>query len=107
MGPRQTNGLSPGLSNPTDINFNPYFSLGTMKLLCEFMRGCSFDPIIIGTLGPYTSASSNPTLKPSFESDSARFTATVVLPTPPFPEPTATIWVIPGSGCGVGCAACA
>ncbi len=41
-------------------------------------------PIISGTFGPYTSASSRPTLWPSFAMLMARFTATVLLPTPPF-----------------------
>src|SRR5580700_1264056 len=53
-----------------------------------------------GTLGPYTSASSRPTLCPSLARASARFTAKVVFPTPPFPEPTAIIVSTPGRGCG-------
>src|SRR5580700_1648161 len=53
-----------------------------------------------GTLGPYTSASSRPTLWPSLDRASARFTAKVVFPTPPLPEPTAIIVSTPGRGCG-------
>src|SRR5215469_14918022 len=50
------------------------------------------------------SASSNPTRKPCFAKLTARFTATVVLPTPPLPDPTATTCCTPGSGCGpIGC----
>src|SRR5439155_23249372 len=55
-----------------------------------------------GTFGPYTSASSRPTLWPSFANAIARFTASVVLPTPPLPEPTAVIVTTPGKGCGEG-----
>src|SRR5437763_9467920 len=33
----------------------------------------------------------------------ARFTATVVLPTPPLPEPIATMFSTPGNGCGAVC----
>jgi hypothetical protein len=34
----------------------------------------------------------------------AKLTATVVLPTPPFPEPTATIFETPGKATGEGMA---
>src|SRR6185295_286752 len=62
-------------------------------------------PIIMGTFGPYTSASMSPTLYPSAASATARFTETVVLPTPPLPEPTAIRFWTPGMGslgCGLG-----
>ncbi len=39
-----------------------------------------------------------PTRAPSFERATARFTATVVLPTPPLPAPTAITFFTPGSG---------
>src|SRR5919204_1191967 len=42
------------------------------------------------------SASSRPTLAPDSRSDAARFTATVDLPTPPLPEPTAMTCLTPG-----------
>src|SRR5258708_17612998 len=57
---------------------------------------------IRGTLGPYTSASSRPTLCPSLDKTIARLTASVVFPTPPLPEPTAMIAPTPGRGCGDG-----
>src|SRR6266404_6135492 len=62
---------------------------------------------MIGTFGPYTSASIKPTLWPSFTNASARFTATVVLPTPPLPLATATRFFMPGIGwrSGICCAA--
>src|SRR5437763_13301817 len=41
------------------------------------------------------------------DSANARFTAKVVLPTPPFPDPTATIALTPGRGWGpCGCPGC-
>src|SRR5207237_10752597 len=61
---------------------------------------CPRMPSMSGTLGPETSASSNPTLCPSFASTIARFTANVVFPTPPLPEPTAMMVSTPGRGCG-------
>jgi hypothetical protein len=39
-----------------------------------------------------------PTRLPHRASASARLTATVVLPTPPFPAPTAMMFFTPGSG---------
>ena len=44
------------------------------------------------------SPSSTPTRAPIFASASARFTDTVVLPTPPLPAPTAITFFTPGSG---------
>src|SRR5947209_785184 len=41
-----------------------------------------------------------PVRYPSLASATARFTATVVLPTPPLPLPTATTCDTPGKGCG-------
>src|SRR6266436_2100986 len=78
-----------------------------MCLSCVACGSCVV-PSMIGTLGPYTSASSKPTLWPSFTSASARFTAIVVLPTPPLPLATATRFFTPGIGwrsgicCGAG-----
>src|ERR1700678_349759 len=48
------------------------------------------------------SASINPTRYPSLPSATARFTATVVFPTPPLPLPIATTCATPGNGCGPG-----
>ena len=45
------------------------------------------------------SASIMPTLPPHFASAMARFTATVVLPTPPLPAPTAITFLTPGIDC--------
>src|SRR5665213_1102602 len=50
------------------------------------------------------SASISPTRCPIFDSAMARFTATVVLPTPPLPEPIATIFETPGNATGEGMA---
>src|SRR5882762_8188586 len=68
--------------------------------------GCALRPNIRGTLGPYTSASSRPTLCPSLDKTIARLTASVVFPTPPLPEPTAMIAPTPGRGCGDGGCCC-
>ena len=45
-------------------------------------------------LGPYTSASINPTFAPKRRSVSAIAAATVLLPTPPLPLPTAMTLLI-------------
>src|ERR1035438_4592175 len=51
------------------------------------------------------SASMRPTRCPRRDRAMARLTATVVLPTPPLPEPIATILETPGSATGEGMAA--
>src|SRR5271170_5003086 len=63
-------------------------------------------PIMRGTLGPYTSASSKPTLWPRRDRATAIFTETVVFPTPPLPDPTAIKFWTPAIGT-FGCSACA
>src|SRR5215212_7459305 len=45
------------------------------------------------------SPSSNPTRLPHLASAIAMFTATVVLPTPPLPAPTAITFLTPGTAC--------
>ncbi len=47
------------------------------------------------------SASMMPTLLPHLASAIARLTATVVLPTPPLPAPTAMMFLTPGTSCRV------
>ena len=90
-------GLSPGLSRPIEIIFNPCASTGRISRSLSAC-GCSSVPSMIGTLGPYTSASSKPTEAPSRLSARARLTATVVFPTPPFPLATATRFFTPWMG---------
>jgi hypothetical protein len=51
------------------------------------------------------SASSMPTVAPSTASASARFTAVVLLPTPPLPEATAMMFLIPGTSFTPRCTA--
>src|SRR5207247_9581216 len=53
-------------------------------------------PSICGSDGPNTSASSMPTRAPQFCRARARFTATVLLPTPPLPDVTAITFFTPG-----------
>src|SRR3569623_720233 len=59
-------------------------------------------PIIIGMLGPYTSASMSPTRSPCFARATARFTDTVDLPTPPLPLEIAMMRPRFGYATGVG-----
>src|SRR5260370_18905763 len=98
-------GLVRGLRRHMEIILSPCDCTGMMRLSAVACGSCVV-PSMIGTFGPYTSASSNPTLWPSFAKASARFTATVVLPTPPFPLATATRFFTPGmcwrSGCCIG-----
>src|SRR4029077_9099051 len=105
MGPRQISGLSPGFKNPTEMTLSPWASSGSIRLSPSTL-GCALMPSIRGTLGPYTSASSNPTLYPSLDNPIARLTASVVFPTPPLPEPTAMIAPTPGRGWGDGGCCC-
>ena len=55
------------------------------------MPGRPRAPSMSGTSGPYTSESMMPTVPPVWESVTARLTATVDFPTPPFPDETATV----------------
>ena len=66
-----------------------------MIVFSSSIFGCSVVPSITGTFGPYTSASSSPTDAPIFFSAIARFTAIVVLPTPPLPLATAIRFFTP------------
>jgi hypothetical protein len=52
------------------------------------------------------SASSMPTVAPSVASASARFTAVVLLPTPPLPEATAMMFLMPGTSFTPRCTEC-
>ena len=88
IGPRQITGDWSSRKNPIEMSCTPYFSTGWIFLFCP-ARGTASVPIMSGMLGPYTSASSRPTVFPNVSSASARFTASVDLPTPPFPLATA------------------
>ncbi len=52
------------------------------------------------------SASSMPTAAPSAARARARLTAVVLLPTPPLPEATATMFLMPGTSFTPRCTAC-
>src|SRR4051812_46243818 len=96
MGPLQTTAFFSSTSKPMLINLIPYFSNGTIIPLSPtfFIIGrWPRTPNIIGTLGPYISASISPTLAPPAAKASARFAATVLFPTPPFPLTTAMIFL--------------
>jgi len=62
----------------------------------SFAIGCWLVPNIWPVEGPYRSQSQRPTLAPVLASEMARFEATVDFPTPPLPEATAMIFLIPG-----------
>ena len=78
--------------------FTPCRVSGTI-LLSSLFVGWPSSPSISGTFGPVMSASSRPTAAPSRASATARFTATVLLPTPPLPDATASTFFTPGSSC--------
>ncbi len=83
-----------------DNTFKPKRSKG-MILCLPFISTTSgrapFNPIITGSEGPWISASMMPTRAFCLASESARFTVTVDLPTPPLPEATAMMFLTPGS----------
>ena len=54
----------------------------------------------LGTEWPQTSASSRPTTRPRRASETARFTLTEDLPTPPLPEATASTLAVAGMSVG-------
>ena len=96
IGPRMTAGSSPsGIMWSVLITRTPSEDGGTISSFGvtpgSFSVGSSR-----GTFGPCTSASRMPTRAPRSFRPAARFAATVVFPTPPFPEATATTFFTPG-----------
>ena len=81
-------------------SFTPWLSTGTIQCLPSFSRvrgfSCSTSNIM-GMLGPWMSASTRPTRRPSRARPAARLAVTVLLPTPPLPLATATMCFTPGS----------
>ena len=51
---------------------------------------------MIGIDGPYISASKTPTENPILAKETAKLAVVVDFPTPPFPDATAIIFLIPG-----------
>nr|AFK40152.1 unknown [Lotus japonicus] len=95
MGPLQTIGTSFSTRKPIDIHFIPYFSMGII-FLSRVASGFVLIFIMMGILGPYTSASSKPTFSwHLLASATAKLTAVVDLPTPPLPEATAIVSFTP------------
>ena len=94
-GPRQITGASGEVRNEdTDrTRTPPGASMGINPSSLASARSPSI-PVISGTSGPCMSASTIPTLWPAAARAYARLTATVVLPTPPFPLITSTLWGI-------------
>ena len=98
--PRHSTGLSLLTKNPMESKRIPYFSTGAMSSLPSTSSRtgrASSQPNIFGCDGPKISASSSPTLYPSFASATARLAETVLLPTPPFPEKIARVFFTLGS----------
>ena len=87
-------GASSPVRKPIEITWRPSFSAG--MIFWPSVISWVLIPSMIGTFGPCTSPSIMPTLPPHFASAIARFTDTVVLPTPPFPAPTAMMFFTPG-----------
>jgi len=91
IGPRQMTASSrPCRRNPTDITLSPPTRAGTMAS-SSTLSVSSRSRSIPGTLGPWMSMSRRPTRLPASPRATARFTATVLLPTPPFPDRTTTV----------------
>lgn len=88
-GPRQIAGSSREASRkPMDITFTVLLNSIGARAPSRRSGRASCKPSMIGTLGPWMSTSSRPTLNPRLPSATARLTATVLLPTPPLPERT-------------------
>src|SRR5665213_1369158 len=88
------------MRKPRLMSFTPCAVSGWMR--SPTTGGGAFTPIIIGTFGPYTSASMRPTRRPRFASATARFTDTVDFPTPPLPLEIAMMRPRCGYATGVG-----
>ena len=102
IGPRHTTAFFSSTSNPILIKRIPIFSKGTIIPLpsTSFIKGRSpRTPNMMGTLGPYISASIKPTVAPPSAKASARLAERVLLPTPPFPLTTAIIFFTPLNTC--------
>jgi len=98
-GPRQISGLSPGFRRPTEMTLRPCASMGSMRLSPRTL-GWELIPSMSGTFGRKRQhRASRPCAE--FGHASARFTASVVFPTPPLPEPTAIIVSTPGRAAGL------
>ena len=97
MGPRQATGDSRGSTKPNETSLTPYFSAVVKPPSPSAMKPDS-KPIMMGTLGPVTSASRRPTRAPCFANATARLTETVVLPTPPLLLAMAMMLRTPSTG---------
>ena len=99
IGPRQTTGSRPPTRKPVETSFTPCACNGTMPASVLRRPGASVRPNRRGALGPNTSASTRPVRNPCRTHAPARLAATVDLPTPPLPDPTA---MISGAGAFAG-----
>ena len=100
IGPRQITGASSWVRKPIETTWRPYFSAGPdllavgleLRLQAEHDRHVRAVDVAV----------EDADAAPIFASAMARLTATVVLPTPPLPAPTAMTFFTPGSG-GLPC----
>ena len=86
--PLQITGAS-GFSSAkaSDITFSPFLgSMGMNVAPSSAKSFASLQPNMTATFGPWRSVSRTPTLHPISTRALARFTVTVVLPTPPLPD---------------------
>ena len=87
MGPRQTTAWLPGTNMPMEMTFTSWATGG--RIISSTRVGGRSTPSMRGTEKPCTSASTTPTDSPCCCRATARFTVTLLLPTPPLPLATA------------------
>jgi len=95
-GPRQMTAVSLVSSRkPIDMTLRPFaVSRGNSMPDTLAMRREPSSPTSFGMLGPWMSTSSRPTLSPFSAKAAAMLTATVLFPTPPFPERTRILFLM-------------
>src|SRR3990172_349673 len=85
IGPFQRTGASGWSRNSIEAIFMPSGPVGGTAPSAVSVKCWPFRPSIAGTQGPFRSTSRMPTLWPARAKASARFTVTMLLPTPPLP----------------------
>ena len=108
---------APWPAKPNETSFTPAYSQGVIARVSGFISISGVSGLtIMGSEGPYTSASKMPTFAPIIASVYARLTDVVDLPTPPLHDETAMTWrtsfrpgsaTVAVSGAASGAAGCA
>jgi len=101
IGPRQISDWLRSMKKPMEMIFIPNFSTGYMTSFppADSTLGLtSSRPKIVGIDGPKMSASTSAVFMPFRASAIARLAATVDLPTPPLPDATTIMFLIPAMG---------